>query len=184
MSKHVEIVDEVCDAVMAVIQPLPHNIAALVDRVTLADRCGQRALKQRLPCRYWDLKSLVDRRMDEEVEAWRNRYTPRDADTGFSDWMFCLPRSRPVTRRKVRQSQVPQWLRRVIFLYDTYPDFGTLAPPISRELRSQILQRDGYRCRMCGVSAQDGDDVRLEVDHIIPRSAGGTNDESNLQTLC
>ena len=51
-------------------------------------------------------------------------------------------------------------------------------------LRFAILQRDKYRCRICGVSAHDGDHVRLEVDHITPRIKGGTDDPSNLWTLC
>jgi 5-methylcytosine-specific restriction enzyme A len=44
-------------------------------------------------------------------------------------------------------------------------------------LRQQILERDGYRCVICGQPAN-------VVDHIIPRSAGGTDDPANLQSLC
>ncbi len=47
----------------------------------------------------------------------------------------------------------------------------------------QILARDNWTCCSCGRSAvKDG--VVLHVDHIIPRSRGGTDDPSNLQTLC
>lgn len=53
-----------------------------------------------------------------------------------------------------------------------------------KALRFQILKRDAYRCRLCGVSAADGIEVRLEVDHITPRSKGGTDDMINLWTLC
>jgi hypothetical protein len=55
---------------------------------------------------------------------------------------------------------------------------------VSARLRFRILQRDAYRCRLCGLSAQSRNDVRLEVDHITARSKGGTNDPSNLWTLC
>lgn len=48
--------------------------------------------------------------------------------------------------------------------------------------RFQILKRDGYRCQLCGRSAEDG--VKLEVDHKTPRAKGGSNDQSNLWTLC
>ena len=51
-------------------------------------------------------------------------------------------------------------------------------------LRFRILKRDEYRCRLCGIAARDGDHVRLEVDHITPRSKGGSDDVSNLWTLC
>lgn len=46
----------------------------------------------------------------------------------------------------------------------------------------QVLQRDGWKCLSCGRGAHDG--VLLEVDHIKPRSRGGSNRPDNLQTLC
>lgn len=54
--------------------------------------------------------------------------------------------------------------------------------PIAAGLRMQVLQQDNFRCRICGASADEG--ARLEVDHIVPVSRGGTNDRNNLQTLC
>ena len=48
--------------------------------------------------------------------------------------------------------------------------------------RWQVFERDGWRCVSCGKSADDG--AILEVDHILPRSKGGSDDISNLQTLC
>jgi len=55
--------------------------------------------------------------------------------------------------------------------------------PISPKLRHQILERDGFRCCDCGVSSQELG-VVLEVDHKIAVSKGGSNDPSNLRTLC
>lgn len=49
------------------------------------------------------------------------------------------------------------------------------------KLRARIMERDNFRCKRCG---NDSTTVALEVDHIIPRAKGGTNDERNLQTLC
>jgi len=46
-----------------------------------------------------------------------------------------------------------------------------------------VLARDKWKCLSCGRSARE-DGVLLEVDHIIPRSKGGSDDMSNLQTLC
>ncbi|MEG4023452.1 HNH endonuclease [Microcoleus sp. S13C4] len=46
-----------------------------------------------------------------------------------------------------------------------------------------VLARDKWKCLSCGRSSKE-DGVLLEVDHIIPRSKGGSNDISNLQTLC
>jgi uncharacterized protein YozE (UPF0346 family) len=53
---------------------------------------------------------------------------------------------------------------------------------LSVSLRFEIFKRDGYRCCICGNSAQDGQ--RLEVDHKLAVAKGGTNDVSNLWTLC
>lgn len=52
----------------------------------------------------------------------------------------------------------------------------------SAQTRAAILQRDAYRCVICGRGPEDG--VELAVDHIKPKDHGGTNDISNGQTLC
>ena len=53
---------------------------------------------------------------------------------------------------------------------------------ITDDMRYNVLRRDGFRCRICGATANDG--VKLEVDHIIPVSKGGKSTYDNLQTLC
>lgn len=52
---------------------------------------------------------------------------------------------------------------------------------VSNKMRFSIYARDGYRCRICGVSERY---ARLEIDHIIPISKGGKSTYNNLQTLC
>ncbi len=46
-----------------------------------------------------------------------------------------------------------------------------------RKIRKRILERDGYTCQACGMEGNT-------VDHIIPRSLQGTDDDFNLQCLC
>lgn len=53
---------------------------------------------------------------------------------------------------------------------------------VSVRTRHQILERDGFKCVDCGASPATG--AVLEVDHTIPISKGGSNDPSNLRTLC
>lgn len=48
-----------------------------------------------------------------------------------------------------------------------------------KRLREVVLERDGYQCRECRETGSP-----LDVDHITPLSQGGTNELSNLQTLC
>ncbi|MCL6611200.1 MAG: HNH endonuclease [Peptococcaceae bacterium] len=43
---------------------------------------------------------------------------------------------------------------------------------------TQVIERDNYRCRGCGTTRH------LEIHHIIFRSQGGTDEISNLVTLC
>jgi 5-methylcytosine-specific restriction enzyme A len=47
-----------------------------------------------------------------------------------------------------------------------------------KEVREYVFQRDNYRCQSCEQSD------KLAIDHIIPLAKGGSNDISNLQTLC
>jgi len=44
--------------------------------------------------------------------------------------------------------------------------------------RRYVFERDGHACTECG-SAQ-----RLEVDHMLPTSRGGSDEPDNLQALC
>jgi len=45
------------------------------------------------------------------------------------------------------------------------------------EKRDKVLERDGFTCAYCGDEANS-------VDHIIPRSQGGTDDLDNLVAAC
>jgi len=50
------------------------------------------------------------------------------------------------------------------------------------KLRLTVLERDYYLCQPCaraGVHMPGS-----EVDHVLPKEDGGTDDEANLQTIC
>lgn len=49
---------------------------------------------------------------------------------------------------------------------------------ISQSLRTEVFERDAYRCKHCGTHK------KLSVDHIHPESKGGSTTLDNLQTLC
>lgn len=49
-------------------------------------------------------------------------------------------------------------------------------------LRFEILKRDGFRCTYCGACRAQG--AVLQVDHVKPKAAGGTDDPKNLTTSC
>lgn len=52
---------------------------------------------------------------------------------------------------------------------------------ISGTIRYEVLKNAKFRCELCGISA---DEKALEVDHIVPRNKQGSDDISNLQSLC
>ncbi|WP_104637225.1 HNH endonuclease [Helicobacter felis] len=69
-----------------------------------------------------------------------------------------------------------------VYRYD--PNF-TLRPNLedfSPALKKQILERDGYKCVICGAGQKEG--VELHVDHIKPKDLGGQASLENGQTLC
>lgn len=66
-----------------------------------------------------------------------------------------------------------------------YDDYSTDEyPPDWEARRKKVLERDGYVCQSCGVKSTRVDDVRFDVDHIVPKSENGSHALENLQTLC
>ena len=54
--------------------------------------------------------------------------------------------------------------------------------PIPTEVRKFVFERNNYQCQSC--NKIDLTAKNLQVDHIIALAQEGTNDMSNLQTLC
>ncbi len=78
-----------------------------------------------------------------------------------SDWKRIHSKMFPRSRRRLR------WERQLL-----------AGGEIKVATRRMVYERDGYQCVYC----QCPDD--LTIDHILAISKGGTNDPSNLQTLC
>jgi hypothetical protein len=51
-------------------------------------------------------------------------------------------------------------------------------PPVNRVTRRLVYKRDDYRCQFCEVVGL------MELDHIIPWSAGGPDTSENFRCLC
>lgn len=51
----------------------------------------------------------------------------------------------------------------------------------SSSIRYLVLKLANGQCALCGAIVKD---TPLDIDHIIPRNRGGSNDPSNLQALC
>lgn len=71
-----------------------------------------------------------------------------------------IPKPSKGTARRLRRARI-RAKRRVL---------TTTAP--------QVLERDGYRCRLCGLA------WGLQVHHVVYRSRGGGHHSGNLVSLC
>lgn len=52
---------------------------------------------------------------------------------------------------------------------------------VGKRLRFEIFKRDGFTCRYCGATPMA---TVLQIEHVIPKSKGGTDDPVNLVTSC
>ena len=61
---------------------------------------------------------------------------------------------------------------------------------VSRSLRIQIFERDGWKCYWCGSRVYPPSHTNrrshyvASIEHLIPAHLGGDNDPSNLTTAC
>ncbi|MCG8361968.1 MAG: HNH endonuclease [Pseudanabaenales cyanobacterium] len=61
---------------------------------------------------------------------------------------------------------------------------------ISKEMRSFVLDRNGFTCQMCGAVAGElhpydsTRKTRLHIGHIVDKSQGGNDEPSNLRAIC
>jgi 5-methylcytosine-specific restriction endonuclease McrA len=108
--------------------------------------------------------------VDWVTEQWRlqgNETPPRDP------W------------RMIRRLHQEGWLikvRKGVYRYDPEAAGKVELDDFTPEQKQAILERDQYRCVICGKGRADG--VELHVDHIRPRHLGGRSEIENGQTLC
>lgn len=50
--------------------------------------------------------------------------------------------------------------------------------------RQQVRQRAGYRCEYCQLSEAQSPVARLQIEHILPRKHGGSDEVENLALAC
>ncbi len=78
------------------------------------------------------------------------------------------------TCRQCRARYTAEWKRRTGYISPSiiYKEVG---------VRWKVLVRDNFTCQYCGGKAPE---VRLEVDHFVPRSKNGGDTMDNLITSC
>ena len=90
------------------------------------------------------------------TSSWSWAKIVPDEHMRFTDWVTPKPKPKPKHNKRVG---------------------------IGNSLRFKIFMRDTFTCQYCGVNKEE-DGVKLEIDHIVPVSKGGTNKKSNLTTAC
>lgn len=69
-----------------------------------------------------------------------------------------------------------------VYLYDPTLVTSKSAENFSEKQRKLILERDNYKCAVCGRGKAEG--MELHIDHIKPRDKGGKATLENGQVLC
>jgi len=84
--------------------------------------------------------------------------------------------------RMLAQEGFLQKISKGVYRYD--PDYIVHheLEDFTQKQKEEIMERDGYRCVLCGRGLADG--VELQVDHIKPKDLGGEATIENGQTLC
>ncbi|TDF41925.1 HNH endonuclease [Alteromonadaceae bacterium M269] len=59
-----------------------------------------------------------------------------------------------------------------------------MANKFSTIKKTRVFTRDGEKCQYCGVALVFKDVNSWALDHVIPKSEGGSNDDSNLKLAC
>jgi len=107
--------------------------------------------------------------VDWVVAEWKRRTGKvfRDPDRGI---------------RRLSQDGLLIKVAKGIYRYD--PDFVAKRDleDFTEAQKQEIMQRDNYRCVVCGRGVADG--VELQVDHIKPKDQGGKAEVINGETLC
>lgn len=84
--------------------------------------------------------------------------------------------------RKLHELGILQKIRKGVYKLDPLAIYSRSNEEFSVETKQAAMERDGFRCRFCGMGSENG--VDLQVDHIKPRKFGGTDQLDNAQVLC
>lgn len=76
-----------------------------------------------------------------------------------------------------REYEARNWSAGTVFVVTVTP-YEPSASQKYQAIRTSILERDGHKCQKCGST------TRIRVHHLVPKIHGGTDDPSNLATLC
>lgn len=140
---------------------------------------------------FMGLWTIADRegRLEDEPKKIKAQILPYD-NTDTDILLSQLAKSELIIRYQLEQGAYIQIIKFTKHQQPHYKEMASIIPPpplwidsgktaggLSESVRKKILERDGA-CNICQAKTD------LSIDHIIPRSLGGSHDEENLQVLC
>ncbi len=114
----------------------------------------------------------------------------REASGNTSEWGRRLRELRDEEGFEILSHNDRSTLRPGEYLLENPKPRPAFAREISKETRAYVLDRNGFTCQMCGAVAGEphpydpGKKTRLQIGHIIDKSAGGSDEPNNLRALC
>jgi len=161
--------------------------ADLAERFSLTPREVVRAAERgELPCTWWGTRPVF---ASADIEQWMEDQSYRPQSRVVVENIDPLQQPVPYQRADGR------WSVRLICPDGRKRRFVSRGPRegydeqygssrragLSMRTRYNVLTRDGHRCVYCGATPQDD---RLQIDHKVPVSKGGSDDMENLVTAC
>ena len=102
----------------------------------------------------------------------------RDGTSSPADESRLFPSIRLAARHVERGSPIPDWIC-LLAMLEEFADEWDNPRHMPRRPTDAIASRDGWRCTAPGCTSRE-----IEVHHIVYRSHGGSDDPSNLTSLC
>lgn len=116
-------------------------------------------------------------RTEEEIRAAVNRFREERGQPPYKD---VFRRLRELQGDEGFTSIIKEGVKYQLTSREMAPKREPRGKP-SKQLWEAILHASDHRCANCGLSEPD---ITLSWDHRVPRSRGGTNEDTNWQPLC
>jgi len=132
------------------------------------------------------LRDFFERNLGRVVES----YELREAAGGITEWARRVRELRDEEGLQILTHRDRDNLKPGEYLLETTKRRPAFARTISQQTRALVLARNGFTCQWCGRAAGDPHPldatrkVTLHIGHIREISQGGTDEMSNLRTLC
>lgn len=142
------------------------------------------AIKKKMEDRSGHRRSRRTRKLRHRPARFENRTRPegwlgpslRSRCEGTITWVRRLQELAPITHLSFEQVRFDMQKMENPEISGVEYQQGTLA---GYELREYLLEKWGRKCAYCG-----REDVPLQIEHIVPKSRGGSNRVSNLTLSC